>query len=337
MVPDYDDDDIIEDYEEISGNSSARRVSSGQGGPVRRPSNGVRPSTTAMPAVTDDGNPEDQFGPPKGKISQKSAKLIWIICIAIVVLGLGLVVADYKFDFFDRNTGPAPAPNNAGAANTTRRPPPREQLSEEEQMQLDFKKAVIGMMSEMDKSKAWDFYWTSVLEYDHAYDEMIAAKNKEGIADEELEGAYAEAIKSYYKAKYAAELFREHFNVDNIKKEYIPVNISSDEVSMLNAEDLQNPKIQKYQAAVSKIDSRSTNVNKFKTDILKSELRAQRVAESEEWKTKVFGEWEKRWHDCTANTPPVFAQEDLDFVNGPDYKAGEKKMFEKFHDEHGGG
>ncbi|MCA8918095.1 MAG: hypothetical protein KDB68_01500 [Planctomycetes bacterium] len=336
MVPDYDDDDIIEDYDEITDNSGARRVSSGQGGPVRRPSNGVRPSTTAMPAVQGDPNDPNNFnGPPKGKISHKSAKLIWIICIVIVVLGVGAVLADIIFDPLGRGKSSTPAQNNAATANNNRSMPPRNNKSPEEIMQDEFRSAVIGMMRDMDASKAWDFYWTSVLEFDHAFDKMIEVKNQEGASDEDIDRAYAEAIKHYYKAKYSAELFRHHFDQDNISKEYMAINIGSDDVKMLTKEELKNPKIQRFQAAYSKIDSKSTRVNKFKTDILKYDLRAQKIHdESPEWEASTFGEYKKRWETSTSTSPPEFAQEDLDFVNSGDYKASETKLWQKFLEEH---
>lgn len=334
MVPDYDDDEIIEDYEELEAGAGVRRVNSAQGGPVKRPSGGVRPSTTAMPALQDEnGQP---IGPPKGKISQKSAKLIWIICIIITLAGVGLFVADAVFDAFGRGKSRAAQANNAANANTTHHAnalPPRVHKSPEQIAQDEFRSAVIVMMREMDNSKAWDFYWTSVLEFNTAYNGLLDLKKQDAPDADKLKAAYAEAIKAYYKAKYAGALFKNHFDEDNVSKGYFPININSDEVTMLNKEDLKNPKIRKYQAACSKFDSRSTKVNKFHTDILKYDLQAQKVHDSKEWRDKVFGEYMDRWTAASAS-PPSFAQEDLDFVNGPDYKAGEKKMWDKYLEAH---
>jgi hypothetical protein len=321
VVPDYDDDDVIEDYEEVDTESSVRRVNSGQGGPVQRPAGG-RPQTTAVPALDEEGRP---LGPPKGKITQKSAKLIWIICIIIVIGGLGAVATDYILKKNKKNDTTPVDPNIPNGSRTNL--PPERVQTPREKAEAEFIGVVVTKMGQMDASKAWDFYWTSVLEFDAAYDKAKELKNNEATPPEEMEAAWAVTIKQYYKAKYAADLFRHHFGETEV--DYFAINIrSSDDVSMLNDEDLKDEKIRVYQAAASKIDTKSTNVNKFKTDILKYDLTAQKVHESEEWAAKEFGEYKAKWELETSKKE--FAAEDLEFVNGPDYTTGQEKMWEAF-------
>jgi hypothetical protein len=329
LVPDYDDDDIVEDYEEVSSDS-ARRVASG--GPVQRPAGG-RPATSAVPALPQD---EDELAAAqKGKISKSSAKLIWIICIAVTVLGVGAVLVDIFFDPLGRKGpggGGATVPANNGPAPRANRK--EENLSPEQKLQREFLTDVINKMKALDAGKAWDFYWLSYLEFDDAYGKAATLK-KEGTAKaEELDEAWALAIKHYYKAKYAAELFRYRYDKDNISKEYMPISLDGDDVSFVEEAQLKDDRVRTYQAAYSKIEAKSVSINLFKTDILKSELTAQKVHESKEWADKHFGQYKALWEAAAGEQK--FAQEDLDFVNGPDYQAGEKKLYEAYLEKKGG-
>jgi hypothetical protein len=327
VPPDYDDD-IVEDYQEVSTDSGLRRVQSGQGGPVQRPDG--RP---AVPQDRGDSPEEEKY--QKGKISQKSAKLIWIVCIAITVLGIAAVLVDHFIDPLGRKTVITEAANGVGNnAGGGRNNPPRDNLSPEQKLQREFLNAVIYKMKEMDASKAWDFYWVSYLEFDDAYDKAAKLKAKEGVDPVELEEAWAIAIKHYYKARYAGELFKYRFDEDYISKEYMPISLSGDDVTFLDPETLRNNKARTFQAAYSKIDAKSTSINLFKTDILKSELTAQKVYESTEWSDKHFGQYKSLWEAATGERK--FAQQDVDFVNQPDYKPGEKKLFEDYLAKKGG-
>jgi hypothetical protein len=323
VPPDYDDDDIVEDYQEVS-TDSARRVQSGQGGPVQRPG---APGLEEIPG---------EENAPKGKITKSSAKLIWIVCLTITVVGVAVVLIDMIWDPLGRkgveSVGNAEA--NNGAGGDRRNTAPRENLTPEQKLQREFLNAVIYKMKEMDASKAWDFYWVSYLEFDDTYDKAATLKKKEGVDQAELEEAWAIAIKHYYKARYAGELFKYRFDEGFISKEYMPISLSGDDVTFLDEETLRNNKARTYQAAYSKIDAKSTSINLFKTDVLKSELTAQKVFESTEWSDKHFGQYKALWEAATGER--TFPQEDLDFVNGPDYKPGEKKMFEEYIAKKGG-
>ncbi|MCG3182375.1 MAG: hypothetical protein ICCCNLDF_00437 [Planctomycetes bacterium] len=335
MVPDYDDDDIVEDYEEVSS-GSARRVSSGQGGPVKRPSSGARPSTTAMPALPPEETQQDQAG--KGKISHKSAKMIWIICIAITVLGLAAVIADVAFDAFGRRAGGNTTPVNADNPRTNRTGlPPKDNKSPREQAEDDFQGAVVTMMKQMESSKAWDLYWVSFLEFDSAYDKAIEMK-KAGAPGEELDAAWAETIRCWYKTRYASELFKHHFDRNQVSLDFFPINIQDRaQYSDLSTEQLQSADIRAYQAAHAKIDTKSAKVNKFQTDVLKYDLTASKVYQDPAWEEKSFGEYKNKWKAASVPSGKQFDQADLDFVNGPDYKEGEEKRWEAFLKEKEGG
>jgi hypothetical protein len=330
LVPDYDDDDIVEDYEEVSSDS-ARRVASG--GPVQRPNAGGRPAASAVPTLPQ--SDEELAAAQKGKISKKSAKLIWIICIAVTSLGVGAVLVDLLIDPLGRHKATGGG-GNAVANNT---PTPRanrreENLSPEQKLQREFLTDVINKMKAMDTSKAWDFYWLAYLEFDDAYGKAATLKKDGNAKPEELEEAWALAIKHYYKAKYAGELFRFRFDKDNISKGYMPITLEGDEVTFLDEATLKDENVRWYQAAESKIQAKSVSINLFKTDILKSELTAQKVHESKEWSDKHFGQFKAQWEAAAGERK--FPQEDLDFVNGPDYKSGEKKLYEAYLESKGG-
>lgn len=348
MVPQYDDDDIIEDYEEISDSAGdARRVASASGGPVQRPrgndrpvrpSDHVRPATTTVPqAGNGGGNGDDDYeNAPKGKITQKSARNIWIVCIAICVIGIGAVLADVVFDAFGRhkkaqagvsNTNDA-APNRAPTRGNQRELTPRQKLERE------FKSDVYAQVKQMDSSKAWDFYWTAVLKFEDARSKALELKNdKENTTPDERKAAWAEAITHYYKAKYAAELFRHRFDEDRVSMEYLP--FAMDDLAAVPDEELKNPRIRTYQAADVKITTKATNVNRFQTDVIKYELEANNVHSSDEWAEKTFGEWRDKLEAARGN-PPQFDEEHLDFVFGPDYESGEKTMYQKYLEDNPG-
>jgi hypothetical protein len=329
VPPDYDDDDIVEDYQEVSSDS-ARRVPSAQGGPVERPGAGspdYEPTEAELAAAE---------RARKGKISQKSAKRIWIICIAITVLGIGAVGIDYFLDPLGRKGPPVSgngetADDGGGRRGNT----PREQnLTPRQKLEREFMSAVVYKMKEMDASKAWDFYWLSYLEFDDSYGKAVNLKKKEGVAQEELDEGWALAIKHYYKARYASELFRNHFDQDRVSMDFLAITLDAEGVEPLTDDQLKSPKVRTYWAAYLKIDNKSTSVNLFKTDVLRYDMGATKVHESPEWAEKHFGKYKALWEGATGDAG--FAQEDLDFINGPDYKAGEKKMFEEYLAKRGG-
>ena len=249
----------------------------------------------------------------------------------VVVLGLGAVATDYVLN--KNKGGGTPVDTNSAGNNRRTGLPPEHVQSPREKLESEFITSVVGKMGQMDGSKAWDFYWTSVLEFDAAYDKAKELKNAAETPPEEMEGAWAETIKHYYKAKYAADLFRFHFGESKV--DFFAINIrSKEDMSMLNDDELKDEAIRTFQAASSKIDAKSTNVNKFKTDILKYDLTAQKVHESQEWADKVFGEYKAKWETETASKE--FAQEDIEFVDGPDYTTGQEKMWEAFLKANGG-
>jgi hypothetical protein len=322
VVPNYDDDEIIEDYEEVKNDSGVRRVNSAQGGPVKRPSAGVRPSTSVMPGLNDDANLEDG-APAKGKITKKSARNIWIICIVICVLGVGAVVADLIFGFTKKD--PVAANNAAPRDNRGSLPPSRVETPRQK-LEKEFRADVSARAAAMDASRAWDFYWTAVLEFEDAWNDAAKLKSAEGTSQEALEEGWAIAIKHYYKVRYAILLFKFHHGEHEV--DYFSINISNaDEMSMLPDENLTNDAIKRYQAAASKLDSRGTRINRFQPDVLKNDLTASKVLGSEEWSNNVFGEARAKYE---AGTERNFDQADLEFIKGPDYKPGEKKLAEQY-------
>ncbi|MCC7510467.1 MAG: hypothetical protein IT464_13985 [Planctomycetes bacterium] len=213
MVPDYDDDDVVEDYEEVSSSSDVRRVKSAQGGPVQRPSKGVKPSepvrppTTAVPQV-EDGQPL----PSKGKISHKSAKLIWIICIAVSVLGIAAFVLDIAFDAFGRrgtiddsgNTVANIRPHNLPAKKSA------ETLTEHQVRARAFAVSAYEKGREMKKSRAYDYIRIAI--------KKVRLAQKAGMDDRGNDELWIAAWQDWYQTVYALELFRYKwpYNMDNI-------------------------------------------------------------------------------------------------------------------------
>ncbi|MBX3458874.1 MAG: hypothetical protein KF696_02775 [Planctomycetes bacterium] len=222
MVPDYDDDDVVEDYEEVRADSGVRKVSSAKGGPVQRPSKGVKPSepvrppTTASPALSDQpGQPGDegQAG-SKGKISKSSAKLIWIICIAVTVIGVGLFVADIAFDAFGRRAGGVIDNGTADNRQPHRLPQVNkkggQELTEHQVRARGFAVQCFDKGREIKKSRAYDFARVAI--------KRVREAQKAGMDDRGSSELWVAAWKEYYAAESALELFTHKwpYEIDNI-------------------------------------------------------------------------------------------------------------------------
>jgi hypothetical protein len=213
VVPNnYNDDDIIEDYEELTDESEVKHVESARGGPVDRPTKQVKPSDHVRPGSSVSGVPAGgpAGGPagssddrPKGKITKKQAKLIWIVCIAITVLGLGAVIVDIAVDPLNRHV-PQEVGGQQGGAQQNRGsgvPPRRKQedLSAHQLMAREFAQAANAFRVQAQESDIYEDSWNTL---QNALDAQRAAQEER--SDEEL---WAEAWRQYLQAAYLVELF----------------------------------------------------------------------------------------------------------------------------------
>ncbi|MBE7493287.1 MAG: hypothetical protein HS108_16210 [Planctomycetes bacterium] len=361
VVPNYDDE-IIEDYEEVAPDSDAgvRRVASAQGGPVKKPTSGVKPSDKVRPPTSANPRPATQMNPalkPKaapaaaaapaadtgdegqaaeeaaagtqGKITRKQAKLIWIICIAICVLGPVAVGVHYFF-FSGPSGGPPPvnnAPRNRPGLNPNSGGPVE---TEHEKNGKIFVRKVGGWMQLMDRSKTWDFFLLRKSKFQVARDKAMEGK-KSNLSTEEQEKLWVEAIKAYYEARYAANVVKVMYRDESVA-DFLGVDNIDDfkQVLLLTESQMKNEALQKYQAALTKVQRHTADINKFQTDILKYELLPSRMFTDDKWRPQWAAERAKYEASSPDSLDPVIAPEDLEFCRGPDYKEGEKSEYDKF-------
>jgi len=360
VVPNYDDDEIIEDYEEVSGQepaSGVRRVVSGQGGPVQKPTKDVKPSDKIRPPTSANPRPKTQMNPAlkskaaaapagaegdeanmsadelaaahagKGKITKQQAKLIWIICIAVCVLGVGAVGVHY---FFLRDPGAAPPPvNNAprnrpGLTGTNTGPA----KSEHEQKADTFIRAVNGYDSLMGRSKAWDFFLVGQHNFGRAVEKALKLK-KDGAPKDELESAWADAVKAWYEARYRINVFI-LVNRDESVRDFMTADLRSREsVLALTDADYANVKLQRYHAALEKVGRNSDNIKMFQTDVIKNDIQVGNMFTSDKWKPHWAAE-KKKWDDSNPDLgDPQIEAADLEYCKGPDFLEGEKTGIQK--------
>lgn len=362
-VPNYDDD-VIEDYEEESAaehDSGVRKVVSAQGGPVQKPTREVKPSDKVRPPTSANPRPATAMNPAlkpkkeasapaadagedgtaqtpeeaaadaamKGKITRSQAKLIWIICIAICVIGPAAVAVHYFF-FSDPGVAPPPVnntPRNRPGLNPTGNQPVK---TEHEKNGEIFIRKVSGWMALMDRGKTWDFFLVRMSKFQVARDKAMSAK-KENLSTEDQEKLWVEAIKAYYEVRYAANVVKLMYRHESVI-DFLGVDNIDDfkQVLLLEDSQMKDENLQKYQAALTKVQRRTADINKFQTDILKYELLPSRMFTDDKWKPSWAAE-KAKYDASNPDAPdPTIAPEDLEFCKGPDYKEGEKSEYDKW-------
>jgi hypothetical protein len=317
LVAQYDDDDIVEDYEEVSsGQNQARRVESAQGGPVQRPgdrpvrpSDKVRPGTSSMPALGDKGGQssdpnqgyDDGQNPmAKGKVSAKQAKLIWIICIAICILGPAAVAVHY---FFIRKAPEVPQNTGTARANTT--PKPKE-LSPRQILEQRYVLACVEKRKEIQLSRAYDLLLVAWRDARNA--------RKAAMDTSEDKALWMKAYEMHFRAATMEKLLEHTFKPDTSRLTLGTNELGTpSEMEWYKDEDLTDPAqilAQAYQLAVSNI-AKQINENKV---MIQSKAIAGAM-----WNDETYGPQLKKWQAdmIEAGEKGIFSQEDLDYVNRP--------------------
>lgn len=139
--------------------------------------------------------------PPKGKITQKSAKMIWFICIAVSLLGVAAVVIDVVLDPLQRRVAPPDNGRIAPRPNQGRPVRPQQQLSEKEKLARSYGLGAYEQGQKIIASRAYDFVRLAVNE---ARESAELALQEDNRSDGYL---WLDAWKKWYHASYALELF----------------------------------------------------------------------------------------------------------------------------------
>lgn len=328
-----DDDDVVEDYEVFDEEPSAKlppsksaQKAAGSGAPVmrkqpsvaggRKPSAPVRPTSNVRPAVAAQDPPEygdeqpEAYDPNKGKISAKSAKQIWIICIAITVIGLGAVGADIAFDPLGRRNNPATANNQSKANNK----PKVNDLPKDPVAQLaeNFKRTVEMEMGRIRQKKAFKFYEAAYNNFrgtrSMAYDAM--ADKDASIASRQK--AWAEVYNDFYKAQYAKNLFLYTYRGD-LPEDVTSISLNNEEERLKLAREkgdaILKEEFVRFQAASSLVDRWSADVNEFWTGMRKSDKFVGDVFTDDRYKPVFKASKDK--YEKSGGTPPEFDPADL--------------------------
>lgn len=321
-----DNDDIVEDYEvEAPGRETGpvRRIESAQGGEVPRP----QPEPSKGPSAA---SLAGAAAAKKGKISHAQAKMIWIVCIAICVLGLGAVAGHY---FLIK----LPAEKEAAKVQPVKNRPPVRQSrtaepTEEDLRLRSYTLAVSGFTRELNRSKGWDFFRVAQVRFIEARKKALAEKAKETPTQPELDDAWLEAIRAFQNVNYAMTLFlhlNRPVNTELPSDFMLPSIKDKSEVAKLPAEFMSNPEIQRWQAASELVDGYSSDIKSFRTDSLRYDMTCQRVYM--ERKADFAAETE-RLNKAQAE-PPEFDPADLEFVKGPPYGPEDEMQWEKVSQE----
>lgn len=331
-----DDDEVVEDYEVFDEQPSNKRpaAKSGAGQPVlrkqpsvaggRKPTAPMRPGSAsrqavapAVPEIGGEGEAAEYEQPPaydpnKGKISAKSAKQIWFICIAITVLGLGAVGADIAFDPLGRRNKGQQINSNNKAGNTAKKDNrPKDPVSE---LAENFNRSVGMEMSRLRQKKPFKFYQT-------AYNKFVGTRSMayDAMADKETskaarEQAWAEVYNDYYQAQYAKNLFMSVYRqgmdgVETItlKDEEARIRLAKDKGEAILKEDFV-----RLQAAATLVDAWSADVNQFWTGMRKGDSFVGDIFLDERYKP-IFKESKARFEKACGE-PPVFEPADLDAI-----------------------
>ena len=328
-----DDDDVVEDYEVFDEQPSNKRpaAKSGAGQPVlrkqpsvaggRKPTAPMRPGSASRQAVAPvEGDPGEgsefeqppAYDPNKGKISARSAKQIWIICIAITVFGLSAVVVDYVFDPMGRRNKGNPINGNTKAGNTAKKDDrPKDPLSE---LAENFNRSVGMEMSRLRQKKPFKFYQT-------AYNKFVGTRSMayDAMADKETskaarEKAWAEVYNDYYQAQYAKNLFMSVYRqgMDGVET----ITLKDEEARMRLAKDKGDAILKedfvRLQAAATLVDAWSADVNQFWTGMRKGDSFVGDIFLDERYKP-VF-KVSKDKFEKACGEPPVFDQADLEAI-----------------------
>ncbi|MCC6465162.1 MAG: hypothetical protein IT463_07470 [Planctomycetes bacterium] len=340
MVPQYDDDDIIENYDEVTTSaeqSPARKVSSAQGGPVQRPTKQVKPSDrlrapstrspTAVVApaggeVPPQGDAASNEPPrPKGQISAKQAKLIWIICIGICVLGAAAVGAHYIFVVLPAKQNVAQ--NNEPVRNRPVQTPPREKTPHEKNVEF-FMGMLAKHRNDLYRSRGWDEFRYATIMMEDKRDKAFASKSQAGSSQAEQDQLWAESIHWFYTAMYWSQVFQQAYVPDGMGSIQIeglrqldPSDFNA--VASLTDDELKNEQIQRFVAAFMILGNSISNVKKFRTDVIKNELRAQFVHSDSPEHKKIFQQ-AKDLSSAAEQDPPAFDEKDLEYAKGPAFE-----------------
>jgi hypothetical protein len=324
-----EDDDIVEDYEVLDEQPSRPAAKSGGGKPVlrkqtsvggKRPSAPVRPGSQSRAVVPPpEPDPTDEvleeppaYDPNKGKISSRASMQIWIVCIAITVLGLGAVAVDAIFDPLGRrnnaisNANNKPKNTNKAASNA-----PKDPVAERAET---FKRTVDMDMQRVRNSKAYKAYQAAYYKFREARSNAIGARADEKASRADRQKAWAEVYREYYTVKYWSILFISAYK-EGADSGFEPCSLKDEEarirLSKEKGNDILKPENIKYQAASTLIDAWSSDINSFWSD-KKNDLDISDVFTEEKLKP-VFKAAKDRFEKATSE-PPVFDQADLDSI-----------------------
>lgn len=254
------------------------------------------------------GPPRNQ--PPKGKITQKSAKMIWIVCIAITLLGVAAVVVDIVLDPLKRRV---PPPDNGRIAPGPQQPRPQpkgQQLSEKQLLAREYGRDSFLQGQTIIASRSYDFVRLAINQARQAAELALEEENR---SDGDL---WLDAWQKWYHASYALKLFEYKwpYSMANLPvaskyDQYEAFTDLSDE--LLKSEDAQR-EFASYvlslgmQAEIDSIEARIRDIAKAATVRTQSE-------ELQPAKDKL----------TAARNDGVFAEEDLEYVNRAPREEGE--------------
>lgn len=327
-----EDDDIVEDYEVLDEQPSRPAAKSAGGKPVlrkqssvggKKPSAPVRPGSQSRAAVppsqpdsTDDVEEvleePPAYDPNKGKISSRASMQIWIVCIAITVLGLGAVAVDAIFDPLGRRNNSISNANNK--PNNTKKTPsnaPKDPVAERAE---NFMRTVNMDMQRVRNSKAYKAYQAAYYKFREARTNAIGLGADKEAKTADRNKAWAEVYREYYTVKYWSVLFIKTYR-EAADSGFEPCSLKDEEarirLSKEKGNDILKPENVKYQAASTLIDAWSSDINEFWTNGKTDHVISQVYTDD---KLKLVFKAAKDKFEKATGEQPEFNQADLDSI-----------------------
>lgn len=173
-------------------------------------------------------------------------------------------------------------------------PPAKTDTVDRNKLAEEFELAVLDLLGDLEESKAAKFFLQERKKFQDEYDKTLKLKADAKTKADKLERAWAETIRAWYEARYAAQLF---LHLHSPAKDFVAVFVHERaDVLTLSDAQLASADCRYTQAANEFVSREGESLRKFQADALKNDLVANKVNGSESWKktwAAAHGKWER--------------------------------------------
>ncbi|MCC6465153.1 MAG: hypothetical protein IT463_07425 [Planctomycetes bacterium] len=171
-------------------------------------------------------------------------------------------------------------------------PPVKPDTVDRNKLAEEFELAVLDLLGDLEESKAAKFFVQERKKFQDEYDKTLKLKADSKTKQDKLERAWADTIRTWYEARYAAQLF---LHLHSPAKDFVAVFVHERaDVLTLSDAQLASADCRYTQAANEFISREGESLRKFQADALKNDLVANKVNGSENWK-KTWKAAHEKW------------------------------------------